>query len=388
MSAKILFVDDDVNLLTAMRRSLRRQFNLVTAESGVKGLAALDNDGPFSVVVSDMRMPGMDGVAFLQEAESRHPQVVRIMLTGNSDQETAMSAINQGRVFRFATKPCNSKTLSAIIVQAQRQYELITAEKTLLEQTLAGSVKVLTDVLALSRPELFGQAVVMKAWAEELGVCLNAPRLWEVGLAAMLSAIGQESIPAEIQRKIAKGAELSPEECELADRAPEFARDIITNIPRLGNVAEMVYLQDKAFDGAGFPHTDKRSGMDLPIGARILFAVKQLITITKGFEPTGQDLDILKESGHAVDPAIMKIFEQRPATFKGIVRKAGEEITKRVKASWLRIGDLLEEDLKTTDGRLVLKAGSEVTETQVTRLQSFARKYEFIDPILVRRRAA
>ena len=388
MTAKILFVDDDLNLLTAMRRSLRKHFNLVTAKSGADGLAVLDKDGPFSVVVSDMRMPGMDGVAFLQEAESRHPEVVRIMLTGNSDQETAMSAINQGRVFRFATKPCNSKVLSQIISQAQRQYELITAEKTLLEQTLAGSVKVLTDVLALSKPELFGQAVVMKAWAEELGTALNAPRLWEVGLAAMLSAIGRESIPAGIQRKIAKGAELTPEECELADRAPEFARDIITNIPRLGNVAEMVYLQDKAFDGTGFPHADKRSGTGLPIGARILFAVKQLITITKGFEPTGQDLDILKDSGHAIDPAIMKIFEQRPDAFRGIVRQAGEEITKRVKASWLRIGDLLEDDLKTTDGRLVLKAGSEVTETQVTRLKSFAKKYTFIEPVLVRRRAA
>ena len=150
----------------------------------------------------------------------------------------------------------------------------------------------------------------------------------------------------------------------------------------------MVYLQDKAFDGTGFPHADKRSGMSLPIGARILFAVKHLITITRGGEPTAQDLDMLKDSGHAIDPAIMKIFEERPGTFKGVVRQAGEEIMKRVKASWLRIGDLLEEDLKTTDGRLVLKAGSEVTETQVTRLRSFAQKYEFIDPVLVRRRNA
>lgn len=115
LNQKVLLVDDEPKVLSALRRQLRRQFHVFTAVSGCEGLALLEESGPFAVVVSDMRMPGMDGLAFLREVKRRAPGTTRIMLTGNDDQETAMAAVNDGCVFRFHRKPCPKEVLSASI---------------------------------------------------------------------------------------------------------------------------------------------------------------------------------------------------------------------------------------------------------------------------------
>ena len=103
---KILFVDDEPNVLAAFQRQLRRQFEVETAPSGREGLALLQKARDYAVVVADMRMPEMNGVEFLKEVKTAAPEAVRIMLTGNADQGTAIEAINQGRIFSFLHKPC------------------------------------------------------------------------------------------------------------------------------------------------------------------------------------------------------------------------------------------------------------------------------------------
>jgi len=106
MSEKILFVDDDVNILQAYKRQLRKQFDLHTARGPEEGLALVDGDDSFAVVVSDFSMPGMDGVAFLSEVKKRSPESVRIMLTGFANAANAINAVNEGNIFRFLAKPC------------------------------------------------------------------------------------------------------------------------------------------------------------------------------------------------------------------------------------------------------------------------------------------
>src|SRR6185295_12754277 len=96
---RILLVDDDANILAGYERSLRRKFNIRTAQSGDRGLSLIDEDGPFSVVVADMQMPGMNGVQFLRKTQDKAPESVRLMLTGKSDQQTVSEAVNQGHVF-------------------------------------------------------------------------------------------------------------------------------------------------------------------------------------------------------------------------------------------------------------------------------------------------
>ena len=106
MTDTILCVDDDANLLEGLKRQLRKQFTLETALSGEAGLVVVKEDGPFAVVVSDMRMPGMNGARFLAQVRAMAPDTVRILLTGQTDIQDAIVAVNEGHIFRFLTKPC------------------------------------------------------------------------------------------------------------------------------------------------------------------------------------------------------------------------------------------------------------------------------------------
>ena len=109
MTTRILCVDDDSNILIGYQRALRKQFQIEVALGGEEGLAAVRSQGPYAVIVADMRMPGMDGVELLAKVREIAPDTVRMMLTGNADQQTALEAVNQGHIFRFMTKPCRRK---------------------------------------------------------------------------------------------------------------------------------------------------------------------------------------------------------------------------------------------------------------------------------------
>ena len=119
---KVLIVDDEKNLLAGLERQLRGTFNIVTAESGQNGLRALQENGPFAVIVSDMRMPGMNGIQFLMKAAELYPDTVRMMLTGNADLETTIHAVNEGNIFQFLTKPCQTAILKWALVDGIKQY--------------------------------------------------------------------------------------------------------------------------------------------------------------------------------------------------------------------------------------------------------------------------
>ncbi len=135
MSDIALIVDDDVRLLEGLRRNLRGRVNVLTATDGSAALEILRDQGPIAVILCDMRMPGMDGIAVLRAARERFPETVRMMLTGNADQATAVDAINRGEIFRFLNKPCESDRLVAALEAGIRQYRLATGERELLEQT-------------------------------------------------------------------------------------------------------------------------------------------------------------------------------------------------------------------------------------------------------------
>jgi DNA-binding NtrC family response regulator len=132
MSEKILFVDDNTIILSAFQLQLRKRYAVSVASSGQLGLDMMKQEGPFAVVISDMRMPQMDGFTFLKKAQEISPDSVLMMLTGNADQKTAIDAVNNDNVFRFITKPCQSELLISSIDAALKQSRLIHAEKKLL----------------------------------------------------------------------------------------------------------------------------------------------------------------------------------------------------------------------------------------------------------------
>jgi len=121
---RILFVDDDLNLLAAFQRTFRREFPFDTAPGGPEALELLAKQGPYAVLVVDMRMPVMNGIEFLERARAISPQAVPIMLTGNADKSTQLDAVNRGRVFNFLNKPCPPEVLLSAIESGLRQFEL------------------------------------------------------------------------------------------------------------------------------------------------------------------------------------------------------------------------------------------------------------------------
>ncbi|HWQ09612.1 MAG TPA: response regulator, partial [Holophaga sp.] len=180
MEHKILFVDDDPSILSAYTRNLRKRYQMTTAAGGEEALQLVQTQGPFAVVVSDMRMPGMDGIELLTHVRNFQPDTIRIMLTGNADMGTAIEAVNQGNIFRFLTKPCEVADLSLALDAGIKQYQLVTAERELLEKTLKGSIDLLFELLSTLDPIAFGRAQVLGERARRIAAAMRMERPWIV----------------------------------------------------------------------------------------------------------------------------------------------------------------------------------------------------------------
>ncbi len=278
---RILLVDDDTRILSAYQRQLRSHFNVTTALGPEKAFKEIEKSGHFSVVVSDFRMPKMDGITFLNEIRLRNPETIRVMLTGFADQQTAIDCINENRIFRFLTKPYPAKDLIQVLDAGLKQYRLEQAEKELLENTLNGAIKTLTEVLSMAEPRAFGKAERIRSRVKELAKQLEVEDIWEIEIAAMLSQIGRISIPGPLSIKMDNEEIFTGKELDMIARTPEAGRDLIRNIPRLENVAEMVYYQTKNYDGSGFP-ADSVTAESIPFWARILKVLIDLIDLEVG----------------------------------------------------------------------------------------------------------
>ncbi|NNG04605.1 MAG: response regulator [Inquilinus sp.] len=384
MTRKLLLVDDDPNLLSGMRRQLARDYELSTAAGGKPGLETLAKEGPFAVVISDMRMPEMDGVEFLREVKRRHPDTVRIMLTGNADQQTAIDAVNEGSVFRFHNKPCPVENLKATIEAALEHYRLITAERLLLEQTLAGSIKVLVDVLSILDPEAFGKTVLLRERVKALAGHLKLADAWQLDIAAMLSSIGQITLPAETQAKIRAGSALSSPEKEMVDRTPENGRNLLANIPRLEKVGNAIYYQNRGYDGTGFPDGGS-AGPDIPIGGRILRVLLDLERLETRNGSTEGAFAQLECNRQFYDPGVLA------AAHACIVARHGVEPaleTRDIPLDFLRAGDVLVDGIRVASDTLLLPAEHVISQTDIERLRNKRLIVKLVEPIGIRRRVA
>jgi DNA-binding NtrC family response regulator len=125
----ILCVDDEPRVLDGLKLTLRRSFDVSTATSGAEGLAILKQMAGAAVVISDMRMPGMDGAVFLTKVREQWPDSMRLLLTGEAGRDAAVAAVNEGQIFRFLSKPCAPEKLIAAVEAAVRQHQLVTADK-------------------------------------------------------------------------------------------------------------------------------------------------------------------------------------------------------------------------------------------------------------------
>jgi FixJ family two-component response regulator len=129
LEEKILFVDDEPAVLDGYQRLLRNQFHISAALAGEQALTLIQSAGPFAVVISDMRMPGMNGAQFLARVRERAPDTVRMLLTGHADLDVAIEAVNEGKIFQFLTKPCEREILVKAIRSGLEKYRVAAAEK-------------------------------------------------------------------------------------------------------------------------------------------------------------------------------------------------------------------------------------------------------------------
>ena len=378
---KVLLVDDEVNVLNGLKRQLRKQFDISTATSGQEALQIAEQEDPFAVVVSDMRMPGMNGVEVLERMQEISPDTTRVMLTGNADQQTAIDAVNEGNVFRFFTKPCPTEILVNGIEMAIQQYKLVTAERELLEQTLVGSVKVLVDVLSLSSPEAFGQTVRIRNWANRIAAHMKIPRPWEIDIAAALSTLGLAAVPSEVLTKMRAGEELNKVEAGIMVQVPDLGRKLIGNIPRLKTVAEIIYYQDKGYDGSGLPKDDV-AGEEIPFGARLLKILKDLGDHSKDFVPSAAAFAKLEESKNLYDKELLSIvskyFKEQNDANEGDAGKGLE-----LSVSMLRAGDYLETDLEFENGIVFMAAGEIINDIVVAQILSLIKVNPLKEPVRV-----
>jgi response regulator RpfG family c-di-GMP phosphodiesterase len=376
MPAKILCVDDEANVLKGIQRSLRKQYDLVTALSGADALQLLESDHSFAVVVSDMRMPGMDGVQLLSAVKTKSPDSTRIMLTGNADQQTAIDAINQGNIFRFLTKPCPPEQLVQTLEAGIHQHRLVTAEKELLGKTLRGSIKVLSDVLALVNPAAFGPTTriqkLVKKVADELGVGND----WSIDMAAMLSQIGCVTVPQEIFEKVYQGERLVGREREMFEAHPSVAKKLVEHIPRLEKVAHIIAYQEKNYDGSGVPDDDVRE-TEIPLASRILRIVRDYDILTwQGQAPTVAFQELRNREGF-YDSEILNALAKVSGYNDTLV--IGEVSLKELKE-----GMILAENLCTTCGVVLAAKGMDITIALKQRLANFSRNKSIQEPVSVR----
>ena len=303
MNRKILCVDDDVNLLSGIKRVLRNKFEFDLASNGDQGLTFLAERGPYAVMVVDMRMPGMNGIEFLTKAQEKAPDTVRIMLTGNADQQTAVAAVNGGHVYQFLTKPCSPDQLEIALNRGIKQYELIMAERELLEQTLNGSAKVLTDILAVVEPQSFGRSQQLR---ELMHLYIQTPndRSWELELAALLAPIGSVTVPPNLLNKRNSAESLSEEEIGILEKMPEFASRLVQQIPRLETVSKIILYQHKHFDGTGFPQ-DECANDAIPIGSRILKVLNDLLDLEARGDTRDVALQKMQQCSGIYDPKVL-----------------------------------------------------------------------------------
>ena len=402
----ILCVDDEVNILEGLQDNLRRKYKVHAATSGADGLAILKTEGPFPVIISDMRMPEMNGAEFLSQVRGLYPDSMRILLTGQSDIESAISAVNEGQIFRFLTKPCETDNLISVIELAVEHNRLSRVEKDLLENTLQGCVEALVEVLQLTNPAAFSRTNRIRDYVNHMVSDLGLQDRWQFEIAALLSQIGFVTLPSETIKKLFAGQSLSDDELALVEEHPVVAYRLISRIPRLESIASMI-LKQRDSDRSNTQFSDvideakiagkpdnadsdqvinksKNSQVEdieetIRIGALMLQLASEYDASIGREISHEQTIDLMRQSEGAVNSRFVDSLSKLTVN---TVSKAA--VFKMVNVKDLSRGMVLDQEITDSNGLLLMASGQLVTDTVIHRLSVFARRGSLVEPIRVK----
>jgi len=359
---KVLLVDDEPMVVESLAQLMRRDFDVRTASSPQDALRTLGDIHDLAVVVSDMRMPGMDGATFLHEVMLRRPDVARILLTGEAGREGAIRAVNEGQILRFLTKPCPIDDMKAAIRAGVIQHQLIHAERGMLQETLIGCIRALMEVLAIANPVAFGRAERIRKTAARCAERLNCPDFWQLEAAAMLSQLGYITVPEATLEKMYEGEPLTAAEKQKVDAVPDVANALLEHIPRLEPVIQiMVALKWTDAQIA------KLGDGTIGLATRILGAVIEyevLVAAGKSREQTFAALHA--KAGRFGEKVIMQLEEcvdPKPRTARGRAPLEKDVLLRDVMP-----GARLIDELRTENGALLVPTNFEVTKTLLDRI--------------------
>lgn len=406
---RILCVDDESSIVAALRRLFRPHgFTVFTATSGKEGLALLEQE-PVDLIISDMRMPEMDGAAFLEQAKLRWPDTQRILLTGFADLDSTIAAINRAGVFRYLAKPWNENDLlhtvhaalergrlksenTRLLELTRRQNEelralnagleeKVAARTAELEQTVAfldsahrelkmsflTMVQVMISLFELQSRRLAGHARRVADTARQLARALlkDESEIQDVLMAALLHDIGKFGQPEHMLTKSFN--QMTPAERVEMMQHPLRGETVLMGIGQLKKAASLVRHHHECFDGSGFP--DRLVGLSIPFGARILavandFDALQMGTlVSRPLKPAEARAFILENRGKRYDPTVVDVFLAQVAD------QIPEEIQELpMRPGTLAPGMILTRDLLHPDGYLLLARGQVVDETIIKQL--------------------
>lgn len=374
MTEKILFVDDEQNILLAFKRQLRKKFDVETANSA-RDAIYLINDQAYAVIVSDLRMPVMDGIEFFSQARRISPDSVRILLTGQADLNTAINAINEGDIFRFLTKPCSSELLVANLEAALEQYRLVTAERELIEKTLSKTVQLMTDMLGLSSPFAYGRAIRLRRIVKEMAVNLRVTNAWQFELAAMLSQIGCVALPKDLLEKVYKGQSLEKNEDSMYGSHPLIGYRLLRDIPRLESIAQMIRDQQRNISSyADQPYSHKTHDIDL--GAQILKVATDYDQLIQNETPHVEAIQHMLRKTVVYDTEIVEALGNKPF-FKDTWQVSLVDVNS------VKLGMIINENIYTKEGKLLISKGMEVSSATLEKLKLSASSIGVVEPFRV-----
>lgn len=405
---RLLFVDDEPSILNALKRVFRgKGYEIITATSGTEGLELLERQRA-DLVLSDMRMPEMDGAQFLEQVFKHWPDTKRILLTGYADASATIAAINQGKIWRYVAKPWNDDELLLTVQQAlahrqlmnenvrlteltrQQNDELKTLNSSLeqkvverttelraanadLHQSFLATVQVFSNLIELREGRLAGHsrrvADLARQLAERLGLDETEQR--NVLLAGLLHDIGKVGLPDKLLGRAFNA--LTPTEKIEVMRHPTKGQQLLMGIPQLAAAARIIRHHHECMDGSGYP--DQLGGLMIPLGARILAVANDYDALQAGsltlaaHSPKEAQEFLIKQRGKNYDPTVVDAFL---AMLAEVAAKQDVELV--VTPAELRPGMLLTRDLLYHDGSLLLPKGRIIDVAVITQLRGLPAK--------------
>ena len=357
---RILCVDDEPRIVEGIALQLRKDYEVHKAFSGAEALLKLREIPGVAVVMSDMRMPGMDGATLLERVHQLYPNTTRILLTGEPGRDVAVLAVNKGHIFRYLTKPCQPDDLRSAIEDGVDQYRLMTAEKAILQETLLGLIAALVDVLAITNPVAFGRARRLKRLAMEFAQTLGFEQFWQLEAAAMLSQIGYISLPVELSEKVYYGEKLTPEEQILTGAVDKVSTQLLDHVPRLEPVMQVLVAliwSDEAIARLG----------DGTIGTatRILGLALEFDTLTIRGSTPDDAMQLLRARKDRFGAEMLEQFAQQ------VGARSGRSKVVEMDLKSVQVGMTIMQDVRTHLGTLVVPRGFEVTERFLELIANF-----------------